>query len=46
MTTIAVKVLDERMADQLPAYATAGSAGLDLREIGRASCRERVYSSV
>ena len=31
MTTIAVKVLDERMADQLPAYATAGSAGLDLR---------------
>jgi dUTP pyrophosphatase len=31
MTTIQVKVLDERMADQLPAYATAGSAGLDLR---------------
>ena len=31
MTTISVKVLDERMADQLPAYATAGSAGLDLR---------------
>ena len=31
MTTIAVKVLDERMADQLPAYATVGSAGLDLR---------------
>jgi len=31
MTTIAVKVLDERMADALPAYATAGSAGLDLR---------------
>jgi dUTP pyrophosphatase len=29
--TIAVKVLDARMADQLPAYATAGSAGLDLR---------------
>lgn len=29
--TIAVKVLDERMADQLPAYATAGSAGMDLR---------------
>ena len=26
-----VKVLDPRMADQLPAYATAGSAGLDLR---------------
>jgi dUTP pyrophosphatase len=31
MTTIAVKVLDARMADHLPAYATPGSAGLDLR---------------
>ena len=31
MTTIAVKVLDERMAEHLPQYATAGSAGLDLR---------------
>ena len=31
MTRIAVKVLDPRMADQLPAYATPGSAGLDLR---------------
>ena len=31
MTTIAVKVLDPRMAGQLPSYATAGSAGLDLR---------------
>lgn len=29
--TIALKVLDPRMADALPAYATAGSAGLDLR---------------
>jgi dUTP pyrophosphatase len=28
---IDLKVLDPRMADQLPAYATAGSAGLDLR---------------
>lgn len=31
MTIIDVKVLDERMAGYLPAYATAGSAGLDLR---------------
>ena len=31
MTTIDVKVLDARMADALPAYATPGSAGLDLR---------------
>jgi hypothetical protein len=27
----ASKLLDPRMADQLPAYATPGSAGLDLR---------------
>ena len=26
-----VKILDPRLADQLPAYATPGSAGLDLR---------------
>jgi dUTP pyrophosphatase len=26
-----VKILDARMANQLPAYATSGSAGLDLR---------------
>jgi len=31
MTTIALKVLDARMAEYLPAYATPGSAGLDLR---------------
>jgi dUTP pyrophosphatase len=31
MTTIDLRVLDPRMAGQLPAYATAGSAGLDLR---------------
>jgi dUTP pyrophosphatase len=28
---IAVRVLDPRIADRLPAYATPGSAGLDLR---------------
>ncbi|MBU6257247.1 MAG: dUTP diphosphatase [Burkholderiales bacterium] len=31
MSTIQVQVLDQRVADALPAYATAGSAGLDLR---------------
>ena len=31
MTPIDVKVLDPRMAEQLPGYATGGSAGLDLR---------------
>ncbi len=31
MTMIELKLLDPRMAEHLPAYATAGSAGLDLR---------------
>ncbi|HET9206423.1 MAG TPA: dUTP diphosphatase [Burkholderiaceae bacterium] len=31
MTAIDVRVLDPRMAEHLPAYATGGSAGLDLR---------------
>lgn len=31
MTTIDLRVLDPRIAETLPAYATAGSAGLDLR---------------
>ena len=31
MTTIDLKLLDTRLADQIPAYATPGSAGLDLR---------------
>ena len=31
MPIIDLKVLDPRMAEHLPAYATAGSAGLDLR---------------
>lgn len=31
MTTIDLRILDARVASSLPAYATAGSAGLDLR---------------
>lgn len=31
MKTVDVKILDSRMREQMPAYATAGSAGLDLR---------------
>ncbi len=31
MKTIDIKILDPRMKDQMPAYATPGSAGLDLR---------------
>ena len=31
MKKLDVRVLDERIRDQLPAYATSGSAGLDLR---------------
>jgi dUTP pyrophosphatase len=31
MTTIDLKVLDERIREHLPAYATEGSAGMDLR---------------
>ena len=30
-TTVDLKVLDPRMAEQVPSYATPGSAGLDLR---------------
>jgi dUTP pyrophosphatase len=33
MTVIDLKVLDPRAAEALPAYATPGSAGLDLRAI-------------
>src|SRR3954465_7774821 len=31
MKTLDVKIIDPRMLEQLPAYATQGSAGLDLR---------------
>jgi dUTP pyrophosphatase len=31
MQRLDVKILDQRLRDQLPAYATAGAAGLDLR---------------
>jgi dUTP diphosphatase len=31
MRTIDVRILDARLRDNMPAYATAGSAGLDLR---------------
>jgi dUTP pyrophosphatase len=31
MTTIDVRILDERIGSRLPAYATTGSAGMDLR---------------
>ena len=31
MSTVDIRVLDARVADSLPAYATPGSAGLDLR---------------
>ena len=38
MIKIDVKIIDARMADQLPAYATPGSAGLDLRACLDAPC--------
>jgi len=31
MTHVDVRILDPRIADRMPAYATSGSAGLDLR---------------
>ena len=38
MTPIDLRVLDPRMAEHLPAYATPGSAGLDLRACLDAPC--------
>ena len=31
MQQLDIKILDQRLRDQLPAYATGGAAGLDLR---------------
>lgn len=31
MKTVDIKILDQRMKEHLPSYATSGSAGLDLR---------------
>ena len=39
MTKIDIKILDPRLRTQLPAYATTGSAGLDLR-----ACTEHVMT--
>jgi len=39
MVKIDIKILDSRLKNQLPAYATAGSAGLDLR-----ACIEQVMT--
>ncbi len=39
MKKIDIKILDPRLQTQLPAYATAGSAGLDLR-----ACTEHVMT--
>jgi dUTP pyrophosphatase len=39
MTKIDIKILDPRLRTQLPTYATAGSAGLDLR-----ACTEHVMT--
>lgn len=41
MTQIDVRILDPRLHDQLPAYATSGSAGLDLR-----ACIDKTLSIV
>ena len=38
MTVIDIRVLDERMAEHVPQYATPGSAGLDLRACLQTAC--------
>ncbi|NLD55596.1 MAG: dUTP diphosphatase [Burkholderiaceae bacterium] len=39
MTTVELKILDERIRERLPAYATPGSAGMDLRACVDAAIR-------
>lgn len=41
MKTIDLRVLDARLRDQLPAYATPGAAGLDLRACVEEACTLR-----
>jgi dUTP pyrophosphatase len=46
MKTIDLRVLDARLRDQLPAYATPGAAGLDLRACVEEACTLRPGETV